>query len=134
MNTVPFIHYYLIPVSYRQYHSCKTSLLNLTSSILWGMERQEISSLVVMDLSAAFDTVDQSILTDVLQCKFGIQNKTLDCFTSYLGPRWCQVDVRGSKLAVRQIKYRVAEGSCGIRMMFSVYSSTLQEVVPLTST
>ena len=51
---------------YKKFHSCETSLVNLVNSLLWNMERGEISTLVCLDLSAAFDTVDHEILLNVL--------------------------------------------------------------------
>ena len=43
---------------YRKFYSCKTSLLKLADNLLNKMENQRVSALVVMHLSAAFDTVD----------------------------------------------------------------------------
>ena len=59
----------LLPVyqsAYHKYHSCETSLLNLTDTILWNMEKQWVTSCSVINLSAAFDLVDHSIILDVL--------------------------------------------------------------------
>ena len=38
--------------AYRKFYSCETSVLKLVNDILWGMECQEISSMIVCDLSA----------------------------------------------------------------------------------
>lgn len=62
--------------AYREHYSCKTALLQLSDNILWGMERQLITSLVALDLSAAFDTVDHDILLAILKCKYGVNAKT----------------------------------------------------------
>ena len=48
--------------AYRANYGCETSLLELHNDILWGMESQEITVLCMMDLSAAFDTVDHDLL------------------------------------------------------------------------
>ena len=47
---------------YRKHHSCETSLVNLVNDILWGMENQSETAVVILDLSAAFDTVDLNLL------------------------------------------------------------------------
>lgn len=62
-------------LAYRELFSCKTALLQLSDNILWSMERQAISSLVTLDLLAAFDTVDHAILLAILKSKFGINGK-----------------------------------------------------------
>ena len=72
--------------AYRVHHSCETAILQLSNDILWGMESQSATSLVVIDLSAAFRTVGHDILLDILKCKFGIEGKALKWFDSYLRP------------------------------------------------
>ena len=48
--------------AYQKHYSTETSLIRLTNNILWSMERQHITSLAILDLLAAFDTVDHDIL------------------------------------------------------------------------
>ena len=72
-------------------YSCETALVKICNDILWSMESQRISALVTLDLSAAFDTVDNDILLKVLDKQFGIQDKALHWFDSYLRPRGCKV-------------------------------------------
>ena len=66
--------------SYRQFHSTETALLKVTNDILLKMNSQEVTLLVTLDLSAAFDTVNHGILTDRLNKDVGIQGKALDWF------------------------------------------------------
>ena len=47
-------------------HSTETSLLKLTNDILWSFENQNITSTVILDLSATFDTVDHDVLLTIL--------------------------------------------------------------------
>ena len=63
--------------AYHENYSCETCLLRLTNDILWACEHQSVMSLTVLDLSAAFDTVDHSILTSTLKTKFGINELAL---------------------------------------------------------
>ena len=61
--------YNLLPKNqsaYRRHYSCETTLLRLDNDLLDGMEKQEVTALIAIDLSAAFDTVDHTILLDVL--------------------------------------------------------------------
>ena len=48
--------------AYRKGHSAETALLRVVNDILSSMNEQHVSILVLLDLSAAFDTVDHSIL------------------------------------------------------------------------
>ena len=53
--------------AYRKYYSCETSLVKLVNNILWAMEKQLVTVVVILDLSAAFDTVDHDLLLEVLE-------------------------------------------------------------------
>ena len=56
---------------------CKTSLLRVTNDMLWAMEHKWVTAMIMMDLSAAFNTVDYNILLEVLNKKFGIEPLTV---------------------------------------------------------
>ena len=53
--------------AYRKELSSKTSLVKLVNDILWGMENQLVTAVVILHLSAAFDTVDHDLLLDDLK-------------------------------------------------------------------
>ena len=46
----------------REHRSCETVLLKLTNDLLWSMEKKNVTALIALDLSVAFDTVDHSVL------------------------------------------------------------------------
>ena len=52
--------------AYREDYSFETAVLGISNDILWAMEKQSIISLVTIDLSAAFDTVDHDALLHIL--------------------------------------------------------------------
>ena len=79
--------------SYKASHSCETLLLKLVNDILWNMESKEITNLVMCDLSGAFDSVDHSILLQLLKDKFGVFGSALCWFESYLHQRSFKVCV-----------------------------------------
>ena len=80
--------------AYRQHHSCETSLVKLVNDILWAMEKQLVTVVVILDLSAAFDTVDHDLLLEVLESRFGIVGTARKWYTSYLKPRSFKVSIR----------------------------------------
>ena len=71
----------LYPVAqsaYRSNHGTETALLKVMSDILLNMNKQHVTILVLLDLSAAFDTVDHSILLNRLSSKLGLNGTALD--------------------------------------------------------
>ena len=48
--------------AYRSGYSCETILIKLGDKILNGMEMKQLSIIIAMDLSTAFDTVNHKIL------------------------------------------------------------------------
>ena len=61
----------------RRYHSTETALVKVANDILLNMNSQRVTLLVLLDLSAAFDTVDHAILLKRLTTDFGIGGKAL---------------------------------------------------------
>jgi hypothetical protein len=118
--------------AYRQHYSCETALVKMMDDLLWSMERQTVTALVAVDLSAAFDTVDHDILLSVLHHKFGISNSALEWFDSYLRPRRCKVKVGEKFSTVRNLPFSVPQGSCMGPVLYLAYASTLQNAVPQT--
>ena len=116
--------------AYREHYSCETAILKISNDILWGMESQSITSLVALDLSAAFDTVDHDILLSILSSKYGIKGDALKWFDQYLRPRSFRVTVNGVCSKDRDLTVSVPQGSCAGANIFNLYCSPLQDVVP----
>ena len=114
---------------YKEYFSCDTALVKLMDDILWHMERQELTALVVIDLSVAFDIVDHDILLDVLNNRFGIKENTLDWINSYLRPRKFKVNIGQSYSEEIDVKFSVPQGSIFGPVLYSTYARTLEEMV-----
>ena len=70
--------------SYRKNNSTETALVRVTNDILMKMNTQEVTLLVMLDLSAAFDTVNHNILLTRLNEELGIYGVALEWFKSYL--------------------------------------------------
>ena len=73
--------------AYWKHHGCETSLLKLTNDTLWGMENQQVTSTIILDLSATFNTVDPKLLPQVLNHKFRVTDTALEWYKNYPIPR-----------------------------------------------
>ena len=70
--------------AYKTGHSTETAFLSIKNEVHLSLSQGEPTALVLLDLSAAFDTIDHSTLLHCLQTWFGIGGSVLKWFTSYL--------------------------------------------------
>ena len=81
----------LLQSAYCALHSTETAVLKVLSDILLATDAGDLSALVLLDLSAAFDTVDHDILIRRLQTSYGLSGSVLLWVQSYLVPRYQSV-------------------------------------------
>ena len=94
------------------------------------MERQQVTALVAIDLSAAFNTVDHTVQLNVLKQHFGVSGKVLYWIDTYLRPRGFKVSIGNEYLKYILIDFSVPQGSILGPVLFSAYISTLRLEVP----
>ncbi len=111
--------------AYRQWHSTETALVKVQSDLLRNMEMQKVTLLILIDLSAAFDTFDHSLLMDILHTRFGISGLALSWHKSYLSSRRQCVDINGTRSETAELP----QGSCLGPVNFTQYASTLFDVI-----
>ena len=70
--------------AYRVFHSTETALLKIQNDIATSIDKGAAVGLVLLDLSAAFDLIDHSILFNCLQHWYGIDEVVLKWLQSYL--------------------------------------------------
>ena len=73
--------------AYRKFHSTETALLRLYNDLLVATDRGQVSGLCLLDLTAAFDTVDHELLLHRLDRTFGVRGHAKEWFKSYLTGR-----------------------------------------------
>ena len=94
------------------------------------MENKQTTAVLIMDLSAAFSTVDHDLLLDVLHRKFGIINTALKWYNNFLKPRKSRICINGSYSSEWIMDFGLPQGSTQCAYLFSCYASTLSKIVP----
>ena len=123
----------LFPVhqsAYQPGHSTETALVKVMSDILMAMDRQEVTILVLLDLSAAFDTLDHQVFSTILEADFGICGEILKWAQSYLSNRSQRVVINAEATSdAIHLRYGVPQGSCYGPVGFLIYASQLFKVI-----
>ena len=119
--------------AYRIFHSTETTLLKIHNDLILAMDRGEVTSLILLDLSAAFDTVDHSILLTRLQNWFGLDGLSLHWFSSYLSLRSQAVSINDSISAFSTLSCGVPQGSVLGPLLFTLYTTPLGSVISKNS-
>ncbi len=114
---------------FRPRHSTETALVKITNDLLLASDQGCISLLVLLDLSAAFDTIDHDILVDRLQNYTGIQGQALRWFRSYVSDRYHFVYLNGESSQLSPVKYGVPQGSVLGPLLFSIYMLPLGNII-----
>ena len=81
--------------AYRANHSTETALLRVYNDALVALDNGNHMLLIMLDLSAAFDTLDHTILLNRLSSRYNIRGCSLQWFTSYLRDRTQAVSIKG---------------------------------------
>ena len=93
--------------AYRSFHSTESTLLKIHNDIISSIDNSEVTALILLDLSAAFDTVDYSILLSRLKNWFGFEDSCLSWFSSYL-------NLRKQAVSLKDIISSYSTLSCGV--------------------
>uniref|UniRef100_A0A8C5D126 Reverse transcriptase domain-containing protein n=1 Tax=Gadus morhua TaxID=8049 RepID=A0A8C5D126_GADMO len=110
---------------FKKAHSTETALLAVTESLRAARASSLSMVLILLDLSAAFDTVNHQILLAAL----GIAESALSWFTSYLTKRTYQVTWNGSLSKPCTLETGVPQGSVLGPLLFSLYTRSLGSVI-----
>ena len=97
--------------AYRRGHSTETAVLRVHSDLVDAIDKGDFALLTLLDLSAAFDTVDHDVLLQRLSITFGIKDAALQWFRSYLSDRTQSVCVASGSTSPRRVFCGVSQGS-----------------------
>ena len=98
--------------AYHTFHSTETALVDLIDDLLWNFEKQELCLVAIMELLAAFDTVDHNLLISILNEQYGITGEALEWIDRYLRPRGYCVSINSSLSTCKNTPFSVPQGSC----------------------
>ena len=115
--------------AYRKNHSTETAVLSVMEELLSSMDKRLVSLVALLDLSAAFDTIDHNILLSRLQHSFGFSGTVLKWFSSYLSDRTQCVSIDNVMSSPSPLKYGVPQGSVLGPVLFSLYTQPLSDII-----
>ena len=115
--------------AYRPGHSTESALLKVVNDLLLVMDDEKLSVLVLLDLSAAFDTIDHGILLHRLQHVFGIQGTVLSWFRYCLNKRFQIVSTQGTHFDQIELCCGVPQGPVLGPIPFFLYTQPLTSVI-----
>ena len=115
--------------AYRQNHSTETALLKVKNDLLMAIDKGQVTLLVLLDLSSAFDTVEHEILLDRLRSTVGLRGKVLSWFESYFEGRSQKVSINRTLSKPLNLTCGVPQGSCLGPLLFTIYVSKLFQIL-----
>ena len=115
--------------AYRVFRSLETVIVRVLSDILTALDKVDIAALTVLDMSAAFDTVDHATLLRWLQTLFSLGGSVLSWFHSYLSQRRRHVVHQGNSSPSSVVEFGVPHGSVSGPILFITYTADVTRIV-----
>jgi len=107
----------------------QTALRCIYDYLINAIGSQKVSCLCLLDLSAAFDTIDHNIIITRLSSWFGIHGSVLHWFKSYLSSRSFRVKCENNLSSPQHSLYGVPQGSVLGPLLFILYTSPLSSLI-----
>ena len=101
----------------------------MKSDVLNAVDGQDVVLIVLLDLSAAFDTVDHGLLIQRLQNDIGVSETALGCFKSYLNSRSSCVSIDSVFSEQSKLIYGVPQGSVIGPVQFVIYTQPMGAII-----
>ena len=115
--------------AYRRHHSTETAVTKVYSNILGAADDGGLSLLILLNLLAAFDLVDHSILLKRLENTYGFDGLTLEWFKNYLSDRSFNVRCSRTKSDFVDSSVGFPQGSVLGPLLFSLYTGDPEKIV-----
>ena len=115
--------------AYLSRHSTETALLKVKDDMMKHIYNQKGVFLVLLDLSAAFDTVNHNILFDRMSSEIGLTGVALDWFKSYFTNRSTTVLIDGVYSMAKEMEYGLPQGSIIGPRAFTIYTIPIARII-----
>ncbi|XP_033104339.1 uncharacterized protein LOC117106926 [Anneissia japonica] len=115
--------------AYKAHHSTETALLRVSNDILCAMDDGKLTALVLLDLSAAFDTVDHNVLLRRLSTHIGVEGLALEWCRSYLTNRRQHVCIGDAFSKESSFNFAVPKGSVLKPQWFNIYILAFRDII-----
>ena len=115
--------------AYKKGHGMETALTRINDDLLKAIDDNACVILVLLDLSAAFDTVDHQILLTQLKCRYGVKGNALAWMCSYLSNRFQYVRVANDCSSKHKLACGVPQGSVLGPILYSMYAAPIAGVI-----
>ena len=107
--------------AYRSQHSTETVAVKIHNDLLRSIDTGNIGILTMLDLSAAFDTIDHCVLFDRLRQRVGLDGAVLSWLKSYLTDRRQLVSINNKTSSPSASPYGEPKGSVLGPVLFNLY-------------
>ena len=115
--------------AYKTNHSTETALTKVQNDLLGSSDKHGVAILILLDLSAAFDTIDQQLLLEKMKSALGIDGIVLTWFKSYLSGRTQYVKILEASSIIMQLLCGVPQGSVLGPLLFLIYLLPLHHLI-----
>ena len=118
--------------AYKKFFGCHTALLKITDDILDAIDDSELTLLILLDFSKAFDTINHRLLLEKLSI-IGFSPDARDWVASYLSDRHQKVIANKDSSTFVKIKNGVPQGSILGPLLFNILISDVRQYVEFSS-
>ena len=118
--------------AYKACHSTETAMVKVVNDLQMAVDRDGGAVLVLLDLSAAFDTLDHQLILQNLEHQIGLNGTALTWFESYLANRKQLVKIGSASSQPKDLTYGVPQGSVLWPTLFSLYTRPLSTIIENT--